>query len=76
MKPYNEDIFFDRFLIIRNYYNEHGVLPSYSYMTTLFNVKSKTTVLKFINELKNREIISIAPDKGLKPGINFNFFDE
>ncbi len=56
---------------LRDYFSSYRSLPSYSYMQTLLNVKSKNTVAQLVARLKLMGFLEIAPDKKLSPGKRF-----
>lgn len=56
---------------LRDYFADHRILPSYSYMQKLLQIKSKSTVSKLISRLKLLGFLDQAPDKKLIPGKRF-----
>lgn len=56
---------------LRKYYDEHGVFPPYSTITTLFGYKSKSTAWMAIDRLIEAEYIDTTPERRLKPGKRF-----
>jgi len=65
----NNDL--NSFDILKKYYLEHGVLPSYSTIAKLIGYKSKNSVFEFIERMKLIEKISLTPENKIKPGSNF-----
>lgn len=59
------------FEILKKYYDEHKVLPSYSTIARLIGYKSKNSVFAFIERMKAIENISLTPENKIKPGKNF-----
>jgi hypothetical protein len=57
--------------ILKGYYSEHGVFPSYSTIAKLIGYKSKASVSDFIERMKNLDIIAVTPENKIKPGIKF-----
>ena len=56
---------------LRDYYAEHGVLPSYSTMMALLGLRSKSPIAALVARLKLAGFLEFSPDKRLKPGRRF-----
>jgi SOS regulatory protein LexA len=56
---------------LRDYYADHGVLPSYATVMALLGLKSKSPVAALVARLKLRGFLDSSPDKRLKPGRRF-----
>lgn len=56
---------------LQDYYAEHGVLPSYSTIMSLFSYKSKSPVAALICRLRLLGYLDATPQKRLKPGRRF-----
>jgi SOS regulatory protein LexA len=56
---------------LRDYYAEHGVLPSYATVMALLGLKSKSPVAALVARLKLAGYLESSPDRRLKPGRRF-----
>ncbi len=56
---------------LRDYYADHGVLPSYATVMVLLGLKSKSPVAALVARLKLVGFLESSPDKRLKPGRRF-----
>ncbi|HEY0268117.1 MAG TPA: S24 family peptidase [Methyloradius sp.] len=56
---------------LQDYFADHRILPSYSYMQSLLGIKSKATISKLVARLKLIGFLDLAPDKKLIPGARF-----
>lgn len=56
---------------LRDYYADHGVLPSYSTIMELLGLRSKSPVAALVARLKLLGFLESTPDKRLKPGPRF-----
>lgn len=56
---------------LRDYYAEHGVLPSYSTLSEIAGIKAKSWTHTLVGLLREEGILDVTPDKRLKPGPRF-----
>ena len=56
---------------LRDYYAEHGVLPSYATVMALLGLRSKSPVAALVARLKLSGFLDSSPDRRLKPGRRF-----
>ena len=56
---------------LRDYYAEHGVLPSYSTLSEIAGIKAKSWTHTLVGLLRKEGILDVTPDKRLKPGPHF-----
>jgi SOS regulatory protein LexA len=56
---------------LRDYYADHGVLPSYATVMALLGLRSKSPVAALVARLKLAGFLESSPDKRLKPGRRF-----
>ncbi|QQR83483.1 repressor LexA [Candidatus Peregrinibacteria bacterium] len=61
----------DKLSTLRNFHKEHGYLPTYEHMRTLFNYQSKSTAYYAINRLIDQGYLRRKSNK-LEPGENFD----
>ncbi len=57
---------------LRNYYAEHGVLPSYATIGRLVGMSSKGSVAEMVERLKRAGYLDSTPDRRLQPGRRFH----
>jgi repressor LexA len=58
----------ERFNLLKKYYKEHCVLPSYSTIAKLVGYQSKSSVASFVDKLKSRGHLDETPEGQIKPG--------
>ncbi len=56
---------------LRDYYADHGVLPSYATVMALLGLRSKSPVAALVARLKLNGFLEFSQDKRLKPGRRF-----
>ena len=56
---------------LRDYYAEHGVLPSYATLTELAGIRAKSWTHTLVAQLREERFLDVTPDKRLKPGPRF-----
>jgi repressor LexA len=56
---------------LREYYAQHGVLPSYAGIGKLVGLRSKASVAELVTRLKDDGFLGASPDRRLKPGPHF-----
>ena len=56
---------------LRDYYAEHGVMPSYATLSDLAGIKAKSWTHTLVGMLREEGILDVTPDKRLKPGPKF-----
>jgi SOS-response transcriptional repressor LexA len=56
---------------LRDYYAEHGVLPSYATLSTLAGIRAKSWAHTLVAQLREERFLDVTPDKRLKPGPRF-----
>jgi repressor LexA len=57
--------------ILRDYYAQHGVLPSYARIGELLGFTSKGSVADVVGRLREAGYLEATPDRRLKPGRRF-----
>ena len=57
--------------VLRDYYAEHGVLPSYATLSSLTGIRAKSWTHALVAQLREAAFLDITPDKRLKPGPRF-----
>jgi repressor LexA len=58
--------------VLRAYYGQHGVLPSYATIGQLVGLSSKASVAEMVGRLKQRHYLDSTPDRRLRPGPRFH----
>lgn len=56
---------------LRDYYAEHGVMPSYSTLSDIAGIRAKSWTHTLVGMLREEGILDVTPDKRLKPGLKF-----
>jgi SOS-response transcriptional repressor LexA len=56
---------------LRDYYAEHGVMPSYATLSGLAGIKAKSWTHTLVGLLREEGVLDVTPDKRLKPGPRF-----
>jgi SOS-response transcriptional repressor LexA len=56
---------------LRDYYAEHGVLPSYATLSDLAGIRAKSWAHTLVGQLREARFLDVTPDKRLKPGPRF-----
>ena len=56
---------------LRDYYAEHGVLPSYATLSSLTGIRAKSWTHTLVAHLRDAGFLDVTPDKRLKPGPRF-----
>ena len=56
---------------LRDYYAEHGVLPSYATLSGIAGIKAKSWTHTLVGMLREEGMLDVTPDKRLKPGPKF-----
>jgi len=56
---------------LRDYYAEHGVMPSYATLSDIAGIKAKSWTHTLVGMLREEGILDVTPDKRLKPGPRF-----
>jgi SOS-response transcriptional repressor LexA len=56
---------------LRDYYAEHGVLPSYATLSDLAGIRAKSWAHTVVAQLREARFLDVTPDKRLKPGPRF-----
>jgi repressor LexA len=57
--------------VLRDYYAEHSVLPSYATLSALAGIRAKSWTHTLVAQLREAGFLDIAPDRRLKPGPRF-----
>lgn len=57
--------------LLRDYYAEHRVMPSFSGIARLVGLKTTSAVSAFVARMKGHGFLSSSPDKRLQPGRSF-----
>ena len=57
--------------VLRDYYAEHGVLPSYATLSKLTGIRAKSWTHTLVAQLRDAGVLDVTPDKRLKPGPRF-----
>lgn len=60
--------------MLRDYYAQHKVLPSYSTIGEMVGIRAKSAVLYMVNRLKKTGHLESTPDRRLQPGPRFFVF--
>jgi repressor LexA len=56
---------------LRDYYAEHGVLPSYATLSQLAGIRAKSWTHTLVAQLREASFLDVTPEKRLKPGPRF-----
>jgi SOS-response transcriptional repressor LexA len=56
---------------LRDYYAEHGVMPSYATLSDIAGIRAKSWTHTLVGMLREEGILDVTPDKRLKPGPRF-----
>ena len=56
---------------LRDYYAEHGVMPSYATLSDLAGIRAKSWTHTLVAQLREAGFLDVTPDKRLKPGPRF-----
>ncbi|MEO7761856.1 MAG: S24 family peptidase [Casimicrobiaceae bacterium] len=56
---------------LRDYYAEHGVMPSYSTLSVLTGIRAKSWTHTLVAQLRESGLLDVTPDRRLKPGPRF-----
>jgi len=57
--------------VLRDYYAEHGVLPSYATLSEIAGIRAKSWAHTLVGTLRDERFLDVTPDKRLKPGVRF-----
>lgn len=57
--------------LLRDYYAEHRVMPSFSGIARLIGLRTTSAVSAFVARMKKHGFLSSSPDKRLQPGRGF-----
>ena len=57
--------------VLRDYYADHGVLPSYATLSVLTGIRAKSWTHTLVAQLGEAGFLDVTPDRRLKPGPRF-----